>query len=314
MINSNGIKSKIHFRILSKKVTIKECKYIRRLFLECLKENQDIADLLNKKYKNIQVCFYYEATDLNIENTLRSILNDNTYRYSTKPNPAFTVSRKNIGCIVVFMKHLKEYTQKRDDVKDIEKYQKNGIFEELCHLVEQKGDGSVNPSHYWALWRLYVKRNLLLYGNEIIAQLDTDRNHYEVYLMMVKDSPNDWIERYWKYFLETSDTYKKRYEQWKFNTPINIVYARLITDFLREINVLCVVDKVPREKLSDENKGKLDILIEKGNLNVEKKKSLIEKDMGSGALTLINSLDESIFKTSESFFGAVLDLWISLGL
>ncbi len=299
---------------MNKIVTTKECEYIRRLFLECLDENQDISYSLNKKYKKIHVCLYYEATDNGIENTLRSILDDNTHRYFARPTPALTISRKNMGCIVIFMKHLKEFTQKRDDITDIEKYQKNGIFEEICHLAEQKGDSSIHSSHYWELWKWYEKKNLLQYGNEILARLDTDRNHYEIYLIMIKAYPDDWVERYWKYFLvETSDDYQKKYEKWKLNTPINIVYTRLITDYLREINVLYVAQNVPREKLSNVNKSKLDVLLKKGKLDVEKKKSLIEKDMGHNALAFINSLDEGIFKTPESFFSAILDLWISLG-
>lgn len=63
---------------------------------------------------------------------------------------------------MVFLKHLKELTQKRKDIEDSEKYHKNGIFEELCHLVEQKGDSSIHPRSYETLWRFYASRNLLL--------------------------------------------------------------------------------------------------------------------------------------------------------
>ena len=308
-------KERIRFRIMNNRVTNRDFKYLKRLFIKCLIENQDIAEQLNENYKLIQVYFFYESTDPNVEDSLRNILDDSAISHSKEPIPSFAQSRKNVGCIMVFLKHLNEFTQKREDITDIERYHKSGIFEELCHLVEQKGDSSIHPSSYGTLWRLYFGRNLLHYGNEIIARLDTDRNHFEVYSMMIKAYPNEWTERYWRYFMEvTPDTYKQKYEQWKPNTPINIVYARLITDTLRSMNVLYVAEKVPREKLSDKNKELLDILIETGKLDIEKKKSLIEKDMGFAALSLIDSIDESIFKTPDVFFSIVLDLWKTLHL
>ncbi len=62
------------------------------------------------------------------------------------------------------------------------------------------------------------------------------------------------------------------------------------------------------------NRELLDTLIETGKIDVERKKILIEKDMGITAFRLINSLDENIFKTADDFFSAIFDLWISLAL
>ena len=306
-------KTKLRFRIMNKRVTNRDFKYLKRLFLRCLSENQDIAERLNENYKLIQVFFFYEATDPNVENNLKSVLNDLTVSYSAKPIPAFAQSRKNIGCIMVFVKHLNEFTQKREDTKDNEKYHKNGLFEELCHLVEQKGDSSIHPSSYWALWRLYTSINLQQYGNEIIARLDTDRNHYEAYSMMIKAYPKDWIVRYWKYFEESFD-YKKAYEGWKKNLPINVAYARLITDYLRIVNVLYVAERVPKQSISNEHKKLLNKMKKRGNFALELRRNLVKRDMGSEALDIVESLDEKIFKTSDIFFSIVLDLWKSLRL
>ena len=133
--------------------------------------------------------------------------------------------------------------------------------------------------------------------------------------MMIKAYPKEWIRRYWRYFMEeTPNAYEQRYQQWKKNIPSDIVYARLITDTLRMINVLYIAKKFPKEKLSNKEKKLLDSLIRTGKLDIEKKKSLIERNMGSGALSLIDSLDERIFKTSDIFFSIVLDLWKSLHL
>ena len=307
-------KEKLRFRIMNRRVTNKELKYFKRLFLECLKENNDIEKQLDSYYKRIQVCFFYEQTDPDVEKSLREFLKDPNVTHHANSSPAFTQSRKGFGCIMIFVKHLKEFTKKRKDIENVEAYHKNGIFEELCHLVEQKGDSNIHPGSYRTLWRLYKIAGKQSLGNQIIHQLDTDRNHYEVYHMMVKAYPKQWVERYWRYFEETPDEYEQRYQQWKKSVPSDVVYARLVTDTLRTMNVLYVSKKVPKEKLSNEQKKLLEILIKTGKLDIEKKKSLIERDMGSGALSLIDSLDESILKTSDIFFSTVLDLWKLLHL
>lgn len=312
-------KEKLRFRIMDTRVTNKEFKYLKRLFLECLKENSDIEKQLDSYYKRIQVYFYYEQADPNVEKSMREFLKNPNVTRPAKPSPASTTSFEGLGCIVFFLKHLEDCTKKRKDIQNIEVYHKNGVFEELCHLVEQKGDSSIHPESYWMLWNFYRRTSRLKFGNEIIERLDTDRNHYEVYLMMIRAYPKEWVDRYWRYFMDKTPTiYKQDYEQWKqgvpIKIPIKIVYARLITDTLRSINALFVAEKVPREKLSNKHKKLLNNLIETGKVDIEKKKSLIERDMGYGALSLVESLDESIFKTSDIFFSAVLDLWKSLQL
>jgi hypothetical protein len=307
-------KEKLRFRIMNRKVTNKEFKYLKRLFLNCLKENSDIEKQLDSYYRLIQVFFFYEKTDPNVEKSIRDFLKDPEYPYHPKSIPAFATSRKGFGCIAYFSKHLMEFTENREDLENVEAYHKNGVFEELCHLVEQKGDSGIHPRSYGVLWTLYQIANRLKLGDEIISRLDTDRNHYEVYLMMVKAYPKEWVARYWKYFKTDPIAYEQEYEKWKKNTPIEIVYGRLITDTLRAIITLCVAKRVPKEKLLNKQKKLLDILIEKAKLDIEAKKRLIERDMGFGALSLIDSLDESIFKTSDVFFAVILDLWKSLRL
>jgi len=308
-------KEKLRFRIMNKRVTNKEFKYSKRLFLECLRENSGIEKQLDSYYDHIQIFFFYKQSDSNVEKSLREFLKDPNLTRPSGHTPASTVSRKRLGCIVFFLKHLRDLTKKRSDIQDIEAYHKNGVFEELCHLVEQKGDSSIHSESYWMLWHHYRRINKLEFGNEIISQLDTDRNHYEVYLMMIKAYPKEWIERYWRYYMVgTPEKYEQDYEQWKQSIPIKIVYARLITDTLREISVLHVAKRFPKKKLPNEHKKLLDFLVETGKERIKKKKSLIERDMGSGALSLIDSLDESIFKTSDIFFSIVLDLWKSLHL
>jgi len=298
---------------MNSRVTNRSFRYLKRLFLICLNENQDISMRLDEMYKLIQVCFFYESTDPNVENTLRSTLADSTISYSSKSVPAIAQSGKNIGCIMMFSKHLDETSKKREDIKDIEKYHKNGILEELCHLVEQKGDSNTHSSDYWELWKRYSNKGLIPYSNEIIARLDTDRNHYEVYLMIIRTYANDWVLRYWRYFEESFD-YDKEYEGWKKNIPVNVVFARLVTDYLRLVNVLYVIEKVPREEISEASLKLLAEMKEKGKQVLESRKNLIRRDMGSTALNIIESLDEKMFITSDAFFSVIIDLWESLAL
>jgi len=243
-------KEKLRFKIMNEAVSNRDFKYFNRLFLTCLNENPDIAEELNRIYEPIQIYYYYETKDPNIGDNLRKILNDPEANYFSRPIPALAQSRKNVGCILVFLKHMWEFTQKRADISNIENYHKNGVFEELCHLVEHNGDSSIHPQSYEILWKRYVDKNFLTYGNEIIARLDADRNHYEVYSMMLKAYPNDWVERYSKYFsVQTPEEFNERYEQSKRTIPINIVFARLLTDFLRSIDVLYVAKNTKKEKL-----------------------------------------------------------------
>lgn len=308
-------KEKLRFRIMDRRVTNKDFRYFKRLFLECLKENGDIEKQLDFYYRRIQVLFFYEQTDPQVEKSVKEFLKDPEWSHHPTSRPALAVSREGLGCIPFFIKHMREYTKRRDDIEKHESYHKNGIFEELCHLVEQKGDSNLHPASYGRLWNIYRNSGKLEHGNQILAQLDTDRNHYEVYLMVMTSYPKEWTERYCRYFMEVNpEEYKQKYEQWKKNIPSDIVYARLIVDTLRTIGVLHVAEKVPLEKLSDNQKELLDTVIRTGKLDFEKKRSLIEKDMGIGALILVDSLDEGIFKTSEIFFSIILDLWKSLHL
>jgi len=300
-----------------KRVTTKDFKYLKGLFLECLRENTDIEKQLDSYYKRIQVYFFYNTTDPDVEKSVRDFMRNPKYVYSPKPSPALSTSEKGLGCICFFLEQLRDFTKKRIDMQDVKAYHKNGVFEELCHLVEQKGDSGVHPESYWILWNLYSRDvNKLEYGNEIIENLDTNRNHYEVYLMIIKAYPREWVERCGRFFIDkTPAMYEQEYKQWKEqNIPIEIVYARLITDTLRAIDVSYVAKKVPKEKLLTKHKKSLDTLTETAKAHIKKKKALIERDMGSGALALIDSLDESIFKTPVVFFSVVLDLWKSLRL
>ena len=87
-----------------------------------------------------------------------------------------------------------------------------------------------------------------------------------------------------------------------------------MTDFLRNRNFLYVAEKTKNLPLSKRNKDLLLSLLNSGKEDVECKLNLIENDMGMGALSLIDSLDERVFKSPNIFFGIVLDLWKNLRL
>ena len=299
---------------MNSKVANQDFKRWKKICLRCLNENQSISEKLDKFYRLISVYFFYEVTDPHVSNIIREALADPSLPCPSKPVPAAAYSRKNRGCIVIFLKHFKEHILKRTDIADFGSYIKNGLFEEFCHLVEQEGDSTEVPDSYIKLGELYQRNNLLSYGNQILLRLDTDRNHYTVYLMMLRAYPNDWVKRYSKYFHQTPEQYEQQYEQWKNNIPISIVYARLVTDYFRMVNLLYVAKKAYKEPISVENKKLLDSLIVSGKKDVEGKRHIIDRDMGQMALSLIDCINEPIFKTPKIFFSVMLDLWKNLKL
>jgi len=302
-------KPKLRFRNMSNRVINIEFKYVKKLILECLKENVDIEKQLDSYYRHIQIFLFYEHSDKNVAESIRTFFDNPTMDVPSCPVPAFAVSEKGLGCIVFFLKHFKEFTEKRDDIVNVKAYHKNGIFEELCHLVEQKGDSSIHSESYWKLWNSYRSANKLSVGNEIIANLDTNRNHYEVYLMIIKTYPNQWIERCWKFFICKSPDYNKMKA-----FPKEIVQARIVVDGLKDIGFQYVINHVPRDRLSDKHKKLLHTLIETTKKKIDEQKKIMETELGLGAFTLIDSLPEDVFKTSKIFFSVVLDLWKSLRL
>jgi len=69
-------KPKLRFRNMSKRVINKEFKYIKKLILECLKENKDIEKQLDSYYRHIQIFFFYEYTDQNMAESIRVFFDD----------------------------------------------------------------------------------------------------------------------------------------------------------------------------------------------------------------------------------------------
>jgi hypothetical protein len=182
--------------------------------------------------------------------------------------------------------------------------------------VKQEGDSRVHPSiyGYWILWNVYKSKGLQEYGNIIISKLRSAREHYEVFPMMIKACPEDWVARCWKYFDKSVDYYPKGYENEKTKFPINIMYAYLIAKHVEAISVLYVTEKIPEQSISDEYEKRLDAMKRKGKVALELSRNLIKREMGSEALHIVESIDENIFKTSDIFFAVILDLWKSLRL
>jgi hypothetical protein len=271
--------------------------------------------LLDQYYNQITVLFFYECSDKGVLDSLKISLADPSFEDKIGPIAGVTYSRKNFGCIVFFLKHYKDTIEGRTDIAEIGPYTKNGVFEEFCHLVEQEGDSSIHSNDYWQLWKRYANAGQLSFGNEIIHRLDTDRNHYTVYQMMLHAYPDDWVRRYGRYYVNTTpDRYQQLYYSSKENLPTNVLHARLVTDYLRTLNVLFVCQKASNENISTECKSLLDKLTSDGTNDLLTKKKLIEKEMGTLALALIESINEPVFSNPQIFFMIVLDLWVKLRL
>ena len=167
------------------RVSRKDIKYFKELFLECLYENEDLINKLNNNYKSISLCLFYKQSDHGIEKTLQKALHDTTIKHESSSTPGYAVSSKGYGCICFFKFHLEQVSDKRNDISDIRSYYKNGVFEEICHLVQHNGDSSAYETSYLEFGELYVKAlgktQFEIYALNIWKRLYQDRNHYEVY-------------------------------------------------------------------------------------------------------------------------------------
>lgn len=299
----------INYNIRNDKVSLSEFERLTNLCQNCLKENPDILAILNEHYELIEVNFYFDVNDKSAVDKI-----------NCPPTPAICQSRNKNGRILVFLKHFEEVTANRKDIQDVQAYQKNGLFEEFCHLAEQKGDCSFHPKAL-ELWYLYKSKGLnwQKFGHEIIKELNADREHYKVFSMMLNAYPDDWVKRYFLYFSQyTPEQYDAQYFELKKNFPFSVTQTRLaaslVKSYLRMLNVLFVAEKAKDKKISCDNKKLLETLLETGKTNIEGKRNLIEKELGTIALSHIDSINEKVFETSDSFFSAILKLWINLNL
>lgn len=116
--------------------------------------------------------FFYEKNDPNALKSLREFFKDpNLPRSLISSQRAFAFSKNGFGHVGFFLKYLKEYIEERKYIQNIEGYKKNAVFEELCHLVEQRGGYSVYPESWLTLLNLYERTNRLKRGEKILDEL-----------------------------------------------------------------------------------------------------------------------------------------------
>lgn len=282
----------IEYKKIDSAVPESEFSRLRNICEEILKENPEIDSILNKYYERVKVLFYYKTTP------------------PKHPIPADAESQNKIGTISIYTKHYQEMLQKTADIQDKEAYQRSGLFEEFCHLVEHKGDSRLNLKAF-ELLSLY-DHSLQSFGYQIICKLDTDRNHYEVFNMMLKAYPNDWVMRY-SYHYPTPEQYKQQYTFMKMIKPAQMVHMLLVTEYLKMLNISFVTEKAKNMDLSTENKTLLATLLEATKRNLDGKRDLIQNEMGKTALGSIDLLiNEDAFQNPEIFFLIVTDLWRNL--
>jgi|GEM_PF-4512099 len=294
---------KLKFELKSSSVLSSDFKRLKRLALTCLNENPDVTTQLDFFYKKIYLKFFYDNSELEYDG------NDVA--------PASTSSSEKIGTITFFTKYFNTFLEQRSDIVDKNSYIKNGIFEEFCHLVEHKGDGDLVPVEWAELLKKYEQNNQWFFGNKIMRQLLEDRNHYTVFSMMLHAYPNDWVKRYSKYFsTESPEQYEKKYYQNKNDVPLNIVYSILVTDYLRSMSALYIIEEALfKENVSSENQKLLINVRSEGIKIVDKQKYLIKIEIGQTTSDLLDHyVDESIFKTRYVFFKVIFTLWTKLGL
>lgn len=166
-------------------------------------------------------------------------------------------------------------------------------------------------------FQLYYKslgRRRIDVGFEIITSLDSNRNHYEVHLMIMKAYPKNWFDRFTRFYEGESDpiAYKNKYDSWKEIFSKEIALARLFSDYIKNLSFMLVIIQFPREILSKEEK-KLENTITIGNLNLESKKELLLSDLPDSESS-ITSIEKDVFETPETFFNFILDFWITYNL
>jgi hypothetical protein len=303
---------KLHFKKLNPEVNEQDLIYWQQLSLECLNENPDITTLLDKYYKAIYFYVFYSSTDPNVGDVIKQALSDSTVDYSAHPVIASTYSSNNIGCIVVFVKHYKDTISAGQYRQYVTAYTKNGIFEEFCHLVQQKGNMNNLPISFIEMWQLYVLSNKPEHVSTIMHELYGTREHYAVFSMMMHAYPDDWVRRYSNYYNATFEEYKQIYDIRKKSFPQKILHGYLISDYLKMLIMLWISKKVEIKRLHESNRKILDDIIANGMADIESKKLLIRTEIGEKALNLIDSLDESVFESSTVFFTDILHIWQNL--
>jgi len=310
----NSLLKKLHFiRRKHMRVSRKKVKYFKELFLECLYENEDIIEKLNNNYVSISLCIFYKQSDHSIERTVQKALNDSTIKHTPNSTPGYAISRKEYGCICIFIFYLEQISSKRKDISDIRSYYKNGVFEEICHLVQHNGDSSANEISYLEFGSLYVealgKTQFERYVLDMWKNLYQDRNHYEVYYMMMQKYPKEWLIRYSNYFFTSPNIYEKRYESWKRAVSLKLSLAMYISNYLRHIVIFYVVKQIPSSIISDEIiKIRFNKLLLSAQRDIERRRKIIRRD-SPVAYEILKSMDENVFKTSEVYFSFLIDLW-----
>lgn len=97
-------KEKLRFRIMNRRVTNKEFKYLKRLFLECLRENREIEKQLDSYYRRIRIGFSYKKGDSITVKFLRDFFQDSSFPSAIANNKAFSTSKSGVGYVGFFIK------------------------------------------------------------------------------------------------------------------------------------------------------------------------------------------------------------------
>jgi len=213
------------------------------------------------------------------------------------------------GLIIVNTDEVHKSSNKRRDIKNIKGYHKLMMFEEICHLVEQKGDVNIFPNIINVFFREYSDYLKTLgkspdVGLEIIRKLNGHRNHYEVYRMMAEGYPELFYTRWSKVFWNEGG-YRNNYLLWKTRMNQKIALARLASDYIYRKILYTIICDYSSYGIQDNRVEETIIkckraLTELDDILVDEKPEL---------LTKLSKIDESVYHSRESFFTFVLSLW-----
>ena len=299
----------IKYKRFKANVTKNEAKYYQSLIKECLRENNKVEKSLYKDYKNIEVYIFKTANEDEQIKVMKTFFGRKFTGFTRKDSATLVTSERNKGLFIINTEYVKKSSNKRRDYEKIRDYHKLMMFEELCHLVEQKGDSPMFSSSANQLCTKYVDYLKTIdlepdLGYEIIKNLSGHRKHYEVYRMMVQSYPELFFKRWSIVFWDEGD-YIQKYNGWKKNLNQKIALARLVSDYILRKILLLIIGS--HDSYGIERK-RVESTLEKCENALVELHTILETEEPE-LIGQLRNIDESVYVSPNNFWDYILFLW-----
>jgi hypothetical protein len=304
-----SMKKKIRYRRFKANVTLKDAKYYQSLIKECLNENETVKKSLYRNYKTIVVYMFKTGSEDEQIKVMKNFFGRNYRGFDRKDSATHVTSERKKGLFIINTENVKKHSDKRSDYEKIRDYHKLMMFEELCHLVEQKGDSLMFPSSANQLFTKYTDylKTVGLEPDldfEIIKNLRGHRNHYEVYRMMAQSYPELFFKRWSTVFWDEGE-YIQKFNGWKKSLNQNIALARLISDYTYRKILLIILGSHDSYGIE---RNVVESTLEKCEKALDELHTILETEKPELIVHLRN-IDESVYLTPKNFWDYILFLW-----